>query len=161
MSTINGKNRFTNSNIIRPYADKSEIIYLNEDNKIYNFVNNILEIRFDLYRKYGLSIDFTNNVFNSITKKSQKIIFEINIYYKWVDSNLPSRYYIEIIKNNNIYIKHSCGISDSNDINNLWRQFVIDVTPSDIIYFYLKKDDAENNKIEIIDNSYYIIKSLI
>lgn len=158
MPSING-NTTRNATISRPFVDVSQIIYLNEDNKIYTFDNNIMELKFNLYRKYGSFIDFTNNIFNSTFKKSQKILIEVNIFYKWFDSTYPSRFYINVFKNDILYISHLCGIADSTDINNIYKQFVIDILPTDKINIFLKKNNDDNNLIEIIDNSYYSLKT--
>jgi len=142
---------------IKPTTDKSYIMFLQEDNIIKSF-NNELELKFNLYSFYGSQFNFKDNIFKSLIL-NQKIIFELNLFYKWIDLDYPDRFILNIIKNNNIYITKRLGINDTLDTNNIYLNLIIDVNTEDTIKFILNRD-SDNGLFEILDNSYYILKTI-
>ena len=87
---------------IKPIIEKSSIMFLQENNIIKIF-NNELELNFNLYSYSGSQFNFKDNIFKSLTL-NQKIIFELNLFYKWIDVEYPPRFILNIVKNNKIYI---------------------------------------------------------
>ena len=157
MSSINGNHALNNVNLIKPYVEICELIYLNEDTIIKQFNENTLELDFKLFKKKGSVISFDNSIFKSSVKKL-KIVFELNLFYRWLDVEYPPRFDLDIIKNNTLYVSRSLGLNDDMDTNNLYLSLIIDINDNDEIKFILRNDFDTNKYLEIFDNSYYILK---
>lgn len=154
MSSINGNFSLNNINVVKPYDDKKEIIFLQEDDIQLEFKNNELELNFNLYKNTGF--DFKNNVFKGI---NQKITLYLNLFYMWINADYPPRLNLNVMKNDLIYISRGLGINDTLDVNHISINLVIDIQNNDKLNFILKKDDLEINSIKIYDNSNYILKT--
>jgi len=146
-----------NSKIISN-SQKIELIYLQENDIIQNFETEYI-LQFPLYKKIGSSY-FNNSIFISTLKK-QKMMFELHLYYKWIDAAYPPRIYLQIMKNETSYINIGLGINNTLETNYSYNQIIIDLNDGDKIQYILKKDisDSDINKIQIYDNSYYILKT--
>lgn len=142
---------------IKPIIEKSSIMFLQENNIIKIF-NNELELNFNLYSYSGSQFNFKDNIFKSLTL-NQKIIFELNLFYKWIDVEYPPRFILNIVKNNKIYITRRLGINDELDTNNIYLNLIIDIDNNDEIKFILNRD-SDVGLFEIIDNSYYVLKTV-
>lgn len=159
MSSINGKfnlNNINNKSVSN--LQKIELVYLQEDDININFETQH-KLQFTLYKKNGSSY-FNNSFFKSPLKK-QKLIFELHLYYQWLDADYPPRFNFQIIKNNDVYINIRLGINDTLETNYIYNQIIIDLNDNDKIEFFLKKDISDINisKFKIYDNSNYILKS--
>lgn len=154
MSSINGNFSLNNINVVKPYDDKKEVIFLQEDDIQLEFKNNELELNFNLYKNTGF--DFKNNVFKGI---NQKITLYLNLFYMWINADYPPRLNLNVMKNDVIYISRGLGINDTLDVNHISINLVIDIQNNDKLNFILKKDDLEINSIKIYDNSNYILKT--
>ena len=158
MSSINGSYNLKNINLIKPFVQICELIYLQEDNILKQFEENTLELNFKLYKKIGDVIDFKNNIFTSSINKL-KIVFELNLFYLFIDCEYPPRFNLDIMKNDNLYITRLLGLTDSADTNNLFLSIIIDIENNDKINFILRNDFDINKKIEFMDNSFYVLKT--
>ena len=158
MSSINGGYSLKNVNLIKPFVQVCEIIFLNEDNSIKQFSENTLELDFKLFKKKGEVIDFKNNIFTSSVKKL-KIVFELNLFYRWIDVEYPPRFNLDVIKNDILYLTRGLGLNDSSETNNLYLSIIIDIEDGDKINFILRNDFDQNKYLEFLDNSFYILKT--
>ena len=136
-------------------AQPTNIIFLQEDNIIHTFDNNLLRITFPLYKKTGNIFNF-NGVFSGM---NQKIIIDLAIAYRWVDVEYSPRFNFKIMINDIEYLNRNLGVSDELDVNNFITSVIIDLKPNDRLYFLFITDFETNQKIEIIDNSYYTLKT--
>jgi len=141
------------------WYDKEKIIYLLNDTLINSFNEDLYEINFNLYKKKGYKINFNNSTFNNL-KSSIKINLKINVSYSWTDLNYPPRFDLIIMKNDNIFNEYSYGINDELNTNNIYLSLVLDVINNDTLKIFFKLDTEKNINIEILKNSYYIIKTL-
>jgi hypothetical protein len=142
---------------IKQTIDRSQLMFLQEDNIIKLFNNN-LELNFNLYSTFGYQFNYKDNIFKSLTL-NQKIIFELNLFYKWLNVDYPPRFTLTIVKNNINYITRQLGINDTLDTNNIYLNLIIDINSEDNIKFILNRD-GDVGLFEIFDNSYYILKSI-
>lgn len=149
MTDINGKSTY-----IEATTEQINIIFLQQDNIILDFVDNELNLNFQTYRNSG--IDFTNNIYKNDTNK---IIFNLNLYYQWVNAEYPPRMIFIIEKNDIPYITTNISVDDTLDINNLSINIIIDLKRYDKLRFLLKKEDNDINKIKILSNSNYNLKT--
>lgn len=157
MSSINGNYNLKNINLIKPFVQSCEVIFLNEDNIIKHFNENTLALDFKLFKKKGAVIDFNNNIFTSSINKL-KIVFELNLFYRWLDVEYPPRFNLDIIKNDVLYVTRALGLTDSSDTNNVFLSIIIDIENMDKINFILRNDFDKNKYIEFFDNSFYVLK---
>ena len=140
------------------YYYKEKNIYLLKDTLIKKFNDDIYEVNFDLYKKKGSKLNFNNNIFN--LSNNTKIMLKIHINYEWIDIDYPPRFNFIIKKNDANYIEYSYGINDDLTTNNIYLSLILDVANNDKLNFILKLDSEKNINIEILKNSYYIIKTL-
>ena len=142
---------------IKQTIDRSQLMFLQEDNIIKIFNNN-LELNFNLYSISGYQFNYKDNIFKSLTL-NQKIIFELNLFYKWLNVDYPPRFTLTIVKHNINYITRQLGINDTLDTNNIYLNLIIDINSEDNIKFILNRD-GDVGLFEIFDNSYYILKTI-
>jgi hypothetical protein len=136
-------------------AQPTNIIFLQENNIIYTFNNNLLRITFPMYKKTGNLFNY-NGVFSGM---NQKIIIDFHILYRWLDMEYAPRFNFKIIINDIEYLNRNLGVSDEMDVNNFSKSIIVDLKPNDRIEFLFITDFETNQKIEIIDNSHYILRS--
>lgn len=133
----------------------TSMIFLQNENKVYMFDNNTLAINFPLYKKIGSMFDY-KGIFTGL---KQKVMFEFHILYRWVDVEYAPRFNFKIMINDIEYINRNLGVSDELDVNLFLSNIIIDLKPYDRIEVLFLTDYENNLMIEIIDNSYYILRS--
>ena len=133
---------------------KRDVMFIQQTDNIYNFLNE-LNLNFNLYSSSGL--DFVSNIYKN---DDRKILFNLNLYYQWVNADYPPRINFIIEKNNIIYIKTPISLDDTLDMNYLGLNLIIDLKKNDKLRFVLQKQDGENNNIIILKNSNYNLKEL-
>lgn len=151
MSSINGNYSLRNITLTKPYVEKPEITFLQEDDIELKF-NDELELNFKLYKKNNF--EFNGRYYG----KNTKIIYDLNLYYQWLNAEYPPRFTFKILKNELVYLTRYLGINDSLETNNINLILIIDINNGDKLKFILKKDDLQNNTIKILDNSNYSLK---
>lgn len=134
------------------------IIHLQENNNTLIFKNDTLSLRLPFYRKDGVDFNFTNSVFLGPSKKI-KILLTVYFLYKWLDVDFPPRFNFNIMLNNQVYISRNLGISDELDTNEFNLNIILDLKHNDILTFLLITDFEQNKSIQILNNSYYILKT--
>ena len=135
---------------------KSQLIYLQENDKEYIFINKLL-LNFVHHNSDG-NLTFKNNIFKKCGSRKIEIIF--NIGYKWVNAQFAPRYNFNILKNDVIYYSVYKGSDDSAYTNNILQLVVIiDIKESDKITFEFEKIDTDSNNFVILDNSHYKIRT--
>ena len=136
----------------------NKLIYLQENDKEYIFINDNITLEFDIYKKYGYILPLINNIFQS---PSQKIEIIFNINYKWKNAIYPPRFTFNVYKNDIMYYSTYRGIEDNITHNLLYLNIIIDIQKGDKINFILIKDiENDINEIIILDNSNYYYNSL-
>jgi hypothetical protein len=134
---------------------ETSMIFLQEKNTIKTFTNNILILKFPLYRKVGSRFDF-NGTFIGL---SQKVVLEFHIMYRWINTEYPLRFNFQIMINNEVYINRNLGIGDELDINEFISSVIINLKTNDRIQLLFSTDFENDQMLEIIDNSYYTLRS--
>ena len=143
------------------YVNKiNKVLFMQLNDTIYDY-DDTLELQFNKYKQDG-NIDVYNGVV-SIGNSSQKIMIEINIFYKYYnDAEFAPRFTLNIYKNNILLNTHYCGLNDNIEtVNNLYLVSVIDVSNNDKIKIKMIKDGLENStsKINILRNSFVNYKT--
>jgi hypothetical protein len=135
---------------------KSQLIYLQENDKEYIFINKLL-LNFVHHNSDG-NLTFENNMFKKCGSRKIEIIF--NISYKWLNAEYAPRYNFNILKNNIIYHSIYKGSDDNNYTANILQlTVIIDINESDKITFEFEKTDTDSNNFVILDNSHYKIRT--
>ena len=91
-----------------------------------------------------------------------KVMIEINLFYKYTNTEFVPRYELNLFKNNVKINTHYCGMNDTVvNTNNLYIVSVCDVVNDDVIKIVLNKDRTEDSTdfIDILKNSYIIYKT--
>ena len=90
------------------YVNKiNKVLFMQLNDTIYDY-DDTLELQFNKYKQDG-NIDVYNGVV-SIGNSSQKIMIEINIFYKYYnDAEFAPRFTLNIYKNNILLNTHYCG----------------------------------------------------
>lgn len=148
-----------NNNIVNTINSSTRYTYLQEGNVVKKFDGNILKLDLPFYKKKGMAFEITNSIFKSSIKK-QKIMIKINILYKWVGISYPPRFNFSMMVNDKVYISRIFGIADDVAGNYFILNSIIDINHNDTIKFVLRTGFEKDMVIEIINNSYYIIKTL-
>ena len=143
------------------YVNKiNKVLFMQLNDTIY-YYDDTLELQFNKYKQDG-NIDVYNGVV-SIGNTSQKIMIEINIFYKYYnDAEFAPRFTLNIYKNNILLNTHYCGLNDNIEtVNNLYLVSVIDVSNNDKLKIMMIKDGLENStsKINILKNSFINYKT--
>ena len=143
------------------YVNKiNKVLFMQSNDTIYDY-DDTLELQFNKYKQDG-NIDVYNGVV-SIGNSSQKIMIEINIFYKYYnDAEFAPRFTLNIYKNNILLNTHYCGLNDNIEtVNNLYLVSVIDVSNNDKLKIMMIKDGLENStsKINILKNSFINYKT--
>ena len=143
------------------YVNKiNKVLFMQLNDTIYDY-DDTLELQFNKYKQDG-NIDVYNGVV-SIGNSSQKIMIEINIFYKYYnDAEFAPRFTLNIYKNNILLNTHYCGLNDNIEtVNNLYLVSVIDVSNNDKLKIMMIKDGLENStsKINILKNSFINYKT--
>jgi len=141
------------------YINKiNKVIFLQRETMTYNYDDELL-LSFDKYKQEG-SIDMNEGVIKVTT--NTKVMIEINLFYKYSDTEFAPRYELNIFKNNVKINTHYCGLNDTTvNTNNLYIISVCDVFNDDVLKIVLNKDTSENSTdfIDILKNSYIIYKT--
>lgn len=142
------------------FVNKINKVYFVQLNDVEYVYDDTLELNFNKYKQEGI-FDINNGVV-SITGNNLKVMLEINLFYKYNDTDFAPRYELNIYKNEVLLNKHYCGLNDNvHTDNNLYLVSVLDVQNDDKIKITISKDSLENStsKISILKNSYVNYKT--
>lgn len=153
MVNVNGNDEIA----INGVEKTTSIVFLQSSNISRVFDDNNLSFRFPLYKKTGNLFEFNNNVFMGL---NQKINIEFHILYNWINIEYAPRFNFLISLNNNVYINRNLGISDELNGNLLSINFIINLNVNDKLDFSFVSDFDKNTTLEIVENSYYIFRTL-
>jgi hypothetical protein len=136
----------------------NKIVFLEDYDTTYTFDDEV-KINFPKFKQAG-SINMTNNIVQTFT--NIKLQVEINIYYKYDNTDFAPRFDLNIYKNSVLIHTRYCGVGDNIDtINNVFLINVIDVKNNDLLEIKFIKDSLENSTdhIIILKNSYVQYKT--
>ena len=141
------------------YINKiNKVIFLQRDNMNCEY-NDEIELSFPKYKQDG-SLDMNDGIVK--VSVNTKIMIEINLFYKYTNTEFAPRYELNLFKNNVKINTHYCGMNDTVvNTNNLYIVSVCDVVNDDVIKIVLNKDRTEDSTdfIDILKNSYIIYKT--
>ena len=141
------------------YINKiNKVIFLQRDNMNCEY-NDEIELSFPKYKQDG-SLDMNDGIVK--VSINTKVMIEINLFYKYTNSEFAPRYELNLFKNNVKINTHYCGMNDTVvNTNNLYIVSVCDVVNDDVIKIVLNKDRSEDSTdfIDILKNSYIIYKT--
>ena len=142
------------------YINKqSKVIFVKPFDMEYKY-DDTIDLSFPKLKQDG-AIDVTNGLIK--VGVPTKIMIEINMFYKYSNTDFAPRYEISIYNNDVLINNHpNCGTNDSVDtVNNLYILSVIDVANDDKIKIIMSKDTTEisTNVIKIIKNSFINYKT--
>ena len=141
------------------YINKiNKVIFLQRDNMNCEY-NDEIELSFPKYKQDG-SLDMNDGIVK--VSVNTKVMIEINLFYKYTNTEFAPRYELNLFKNNVKINTHYCGMNDTVvNTNNLYIVSVCDVVNDDVIKIVLNKDRTEDSTdfIDILKNSYIIYKT--
>ena len=141
------------------YINKiNKVIFLQRDNMNCEY-NDEIELSFPKYKQDG-SLDMNDGIVK--VSINTKVMIEINLFYKYTNTEFAPRYELNLFKNNVKINTHYCGMNDTVvNTNNLYIVSVCDVVNDDVIKIVLNKDRSEDSTdfIDILKNSYIIYKT--
>ena len=141
------------------YINKiNKVIFLQRDDTKCEY-NDEIELSFAKYKQDG-SLDMNDGIVK--VSVNTKVMIEINLFYKYTNTEFAPRYELNLFKNNVKINTHSCGMNDTVvNTNNLYIVSVCDVVNDDVIKIVLNKDRTEDSTdfIDILKNSYIIYKT--
>ena len=141
------------------YINKiNKVIFLQRDDSKCEY-NDELQLSFSKYKQDG-ALDMNDGVVK--VSVNTKVMIEINIFYKYTNTEFAPRYELNLFKNNVKINTHYCGMNDTVvNTNNLYIVSVCDVVNDDVIKIVLNKDRSEDSTdfIDILKNSYIIYKT--
>lgn len=137
---------------------QNKVIFVQLDDTKYDY-NDTVTVNFPKYKQEGI-LDVNDGVIKLTVPT--KIMIEINLFYRYTNTDFAPRYTLNIYKNNTLLNTHYCGMNDTVDgMNNLYIVSVVDVQNADSIMIKMIKDNIEDstNYIEILKNSYINYKT--
>ena len=141
------------------YINKiNKVIFLQRDDTKCEY-NDEIELSFATYKQDG-SLDMNDGIVK--VSINTKVMIEINLFYKYTNTEFAPRYELNLFKNNVKINTHYCGMNDTVvNTNNLYIVSVCDVVNDDVIKIVLNKDRTEDSTdfIDILKNSYIINKT--
>ena len=141
------------------YINKiNKVIFLQRDDSKCEY-NDELQLSFSKYKQDG-SLDMNDGIVK--VSVNTKVMIEINLFYKYTNTEFAPRYELNLFKNNVKINTHYCGMNDTVvNTNNLYIVSVCDVVNDDVIKIVLNKDRTEDSTdfIDILKNSYIIYKT--
>ena len=141
------------------YINKiNKVIFLQRDDMKCEY-NDELQLSFAKYKQDG-SLDMNDGIVK--VSINTKVMIEINLFYKYTNSEFAPRYELNLFKNNVKINTHYCGLNDTVvNTNNLYIVSVCDVVNDDVMKIVLNKDRSEDSTdfIDILKNSYIIYKT--
>ena len=141
------------------YINKiNKVIFLQRDDTKCEY-NDELQLSFSKYKQDG-SLDMNDGIVK--VSINTKVMIEINLFYKYTNTEFAPRYELNLFKNNVKINTHYCGMNDTVvNTNNLYIVSVCDVVNDDVIKIVLNKDRTEDSTdfIDILKNSYIIYKT--
>ena len=150
----------------KTYRVINNVNYINKINNIFLQRNDMkcqyndeIELSFPKYKQDG-SLDMNDGIVK--VSINTKVMIEINLFYKYTNTEFAPRYELNLFKNNVKINTHYCGMNDTVvNTNNLYIVSVCDVVNDDVIKIVLNKDRTEDSTdfIDILKNSYIIYKT--